>query len=124
MRRRPPRSTRTDTLFPYTTLFRSPLAAMVFVQLLRMNEALPLADALIAESLAYATLQNGPEFSAWRAANRQASAAPTESGPAVLIERTRDPPQPTLNRPDHRTRKHGRAPGEESECPDVYKSRG
>src|SRR3546814_8199675 len=26
MRRRPPRSTRTDTLFPYTTLFRSPAA--------------------------------------------------------------------------------------------------
>src|SRR3546814_4246337 len=28
MRRRPPRSTRTDTLFPYTTLFRSPMLAM------------------------------------------------------------------------------------------------
>src|SRR3546814_12687936 len=27
MRRRPPRSTRTDTLFPYTTLFRSPTVA-------------------------------------------------------------------------------------------------
>src|SRR3546814_13636724 len=27
MLRRPPRSTRTDTLFPYTTLFRSPLPA-------------------------------------------------------------------------------------------------
>src|SRR3546814_19006346 len=27
MIRRPPRSTRTDTLFPYTTLFRSPRAA-------------------------------------------------------------------------------------------------
>src|SRR3546814_6194184 len=27
MRRRPPRSTRTDTLFPYTTLFRSPAAS-------------------------------------------------------------------------------------------------
>src|SRR3546814_6058622 len=26
MRRRPPRATRTDTLFPYTTLFRSPMA--------------------------------------------------------------------------------------------------
>src|SRR3546814_17144488 len=26
MVRRPPRSTRTDTLFPYTTLFRSPMA--------------------------------------------------------------------------------------------------
>src|SRR3546814_2082502 len=29
MIRRPPRSTRTDTLFPYTTLFRSPGAAGV-----------------------------------------------------------------------------------------------
>src|SRR3546814_6068106 len=27
MIRRPPRSTRTDTLFPYTTLFRSPVQA-------------------------------------------------------------------------------------------------
>src|SRR3546814_4333583 len=27
MIRRPPRSTRTDTLFPYTTLFRSPFSA-------------------------------------------------------------------------------------------------
>src|SRR3546814_1408693 len=31
MIRRPPRSTRTDTLFPYTTLFRSPLTAFVDV---------------------------------------------------------------------------------------------
>src|SRR3546814_3578748 len=30
MRRRPPRSTRTDTLFPYTTLFRSRSQAMSF----------------------------------------------------------------------------------------------
>src|SRR3546814_14437453 len=29
MIRRPPRSTRTDTLFPYTTLFRSPLIGAV-----------------------------------------------------------------------------------------------
>src|SRR3546814_13102669 len=29
MRRRPPRSTRTDTLFPYTTLFRSPRGMIV-----------------------------------------------------------------------------------------------
>src|SRR3546814_3850051 len=28
MIRRPPRSTRTDTLFPYTTLFRSPLIVL------------------------------------------------------------------------------------------------
>src|SRR3546814_2280916 len=31
MIRRPPRSTRTDTLFPYTTLFRSYLVAAVLV---------------------------------------------------------------------------------------------
>src|SRR3546814_18410061 len=30
MRRRPPRSTRTDTLFPYTTLFRSDMADAEF----------------------------------------------------------------------------------------------
>src|SRR3546814_19171379 len=29
MRRRPPRSKRTDTLFPYTTLFRSTIAAAI-----------------------------------------------------------------------------------------------
>src|SRR3546814_16124379 len=29
MIRRPPRSTRTDTLFPYTTLFRSPLLPII-----------------------------------------------------------------------------------------------
>src|SRR3546814_4174200 len=37
MRRRPPRSTRTDTLFPYTTLFRSLTAAVVAVQPLRIG---------------------------------------------------------------------------------------
>src|SRR3546814_7600077 len=30
MSRRPPRSTRTDTLFPYTTLFRSPVRGDVY----------------------------------------------------------------------------------------------
>src|SRR3546814_12248445 len=30
MRRRPPRSTRTDTLFPYTTLFRSTAPSVVY----------------------------------------------------------------------------------------------
>src|SRR3546814_3162284 len=32
MIRRPPRSTRTDTLFPYTTLFRSALAVAGFLR--------------------------------------------------------------------------------------------
>src|SRR3546814_11885627 len=34
MIRRPPRSTRTDTLFPYTTLFRSPAAVALYRDLL------------------------------------------------------------------------------------------
>src|SRR3546814_1780562 len=35
MIRRPPRSTRTDTLFPYTTLFRSPKVAFIRLGFLR-----------------------------------------------------------------------------------------
>src|SRR3546814_6928583 len=35
MIRRPPRSTRTDTLFPYTTLFRSPQAYHRLPELIR-----------------------------------------------------------------------------------------
>src|SRR3546814_13409386 len=43
MRRRPPRSTRTDTLFPYTTLFRSradanDLSHLNFAQMLAEHE--------------------------------------------------------------------------------------
>src|SRR3546814_13868144 len=37
MRRRPPRSTRTDTLFPYTTLFRSALRSMGFSEIPIVN---------------------------------------------------------------------------------------
>src|SRR3546814_19573688 len=42
MIRRPPRSTRTDTLFPYTTLFRSPVPAR---QVPRAGDRLPLTTA-------------------------------------------------------------------------------
>src|SRR3546814_5581353 len=38
MIRRPPRSTRTDTLFPYTTLFRSLLACLTNASQLRSSE--------------------------------------------------------------------------------------
>src|SRR3546814_2774250 len=41
MIRRPPRSTRTDTLFPYTTLFRSPTASTTAT--LAMGDALAVA---------------------------------------------------------------------------------
>src|SRR3546814_1694313 len=37
MKRRPPRSTRTDTLFPYTTLFRSPFPVLSVQHARRMG---------------------------------------------------------------------------------------
>src|SRR3546814_11525720 len=40
MIRRPPRSTRTDTLFPYTTLFRLPLRTFTAPTLTRTSPAL------------------------------------------------------------------------------------
>src|SRR3546814_13451238 len=38
MIRRPPRSTRTDTLFPYTTLFRSPFVLIIGLWILIMRQ--------------------------------------------------------------------------------------
>src|SRR3546814_5306145 len=43
MIRRPPRSTRTDTLFPYTTLFRSPTIIFASLCIRTINEAAPVA---------------------------------------------------------------------------------
>ena len=44
---------------------RSPLAAMTLVQVLRQSGKLDVHGALLLESLAYATLQAGPEFRRW-----------------------------------------------------------
>src|SRR3546814_7808840 len=44
MRRRPPRSTRTDTLFPYTTLFRSDLVAAVHHPDHRLHHVVDMAE--------------------------------------------------------------------------------
>src|SRR3546814_13830575 len=48
MIRRPPRSTRTDTLFPYTTLFRSDALADPATKAVELAEKLKLADAHLA----------------------------------------------------------------------------
>src|SRR3546814_9630716 len=44
MIRRPPRSTRTDTLFPYTTLFRSPYPEWPMTEILLRAGGATLAD--------------------------------------------------------------------------------
>lgn len=82
---------------------RTPLAATVLVQLLRASEGLPLESALFAESLAYSSLQTGPEFRAWLQANRAAQPlAHRDQGPAVRIEREGGMLRLRLNRPSLR----------------------
>ncbi|MEN8161550.1 MAG: hypothetical protein ABFS41_15885, partial [Myxococcota bacterium] len=49
------------------TARRGPLATLVLVQLLRGSLERSIPEGLVAESLAYSTLQAGPEFAAWGA---------------------------------------------------------
>lgn len=78
----------------------APIAAMVLVQHLRASEALDPLSALTAESFAYATVQQGPEFRCLRF-DRKAPLA--NSGAAVEIHVTDDGGIGlTLNRPANR----------------------
>src|SRR3546814_14304445 len=52
MLRRPPKSTRTDTLFPYTTLFRSIRPWAIYQSIKQMKATGPDADAIIMSSAA------------------------------------------------------------------------
>ena len=55
-----------DELAPLTAAVEAnPQASVTLVQLLRLGDTLAPLDALVAESLAYATLQSGPEFARW-----------------------------------------------------------
>lgn len=82
---------------------KNPLATSVLVQLLRSTETVPVMDALFAESLAYATLQSGPEYRAWLAAHRAAEPArPTDAGPAVVMTRDKGTLHLELNRASNR----------------------
>src|SRR3546814_1466941 len=68
MMRRPPRSTRTDTLFPYTTLFRSPGGLF-----LRIAEGDDTADACGVVAVAAARCRCGGTASGGTAAARPAA---------------------------------------------------
>lgn len=81
---------------------QSPIAASVFAGLLRATEHQDLQSALFAESLAYSTLQSGPEFTRWRASNPPGPAAPVDPGPAVVATREGDRLALALNRPSNR----------------------
>src|SRR3546814_8943663 len=102
MIRRPPRSTRTDALFPYTTLFRSQLA------LRRISDDAPRPDRSGAD------VRAAP---ARRAGARERPHPRRRAGPAGLRRRTqpRYPPPPSLfelRKPPMKLCRHG-APGAE-----------
>ena len=79
----------------------APIASMVLVQHLRASAGLSLDDTLMAESFAYATLQQGPEFRAWQAENAALPAVSPPEAP-LLIERGEDTLRLTLDDPDNR----------------------
>src|SRR3546814_15248146 len=90
MIRRPPRSTRTDTLFPYTTLFRSPRPTPVLASAAPTHGSMPIGS----------PLDSSPDF---------------QGGPALPIAAA--PTSPPYDVPQPRQRVRGTielaAPGDE-----------
>jgi enoyl-CoA hydratase/carnithine racemase len=82
------------------TTWRTPLAATALVQLLRQSATLGIHQGLIAESLVYSTLQSGPEFGKWLRARPAKTARKPNPEPAVLVDRSDNRLQLTLNRPE------------------------
>jgi enoyl-CoA hydratase len=80
----------------------SPIAAMVLIQHLRASAGLSPAQALTAESFAYATVQAGPEFRRWHLAHASTAVHPTHRGNPLLIVREGEVLRITLNSPASR----------------------
>ena len=76
----------------------SPMASVTLVQVLRSGRSDSLDHDLMLESLAYSTLQKGPEFRRWLAPRTPASRHP-DRGSALLVERSGDRLSITFNRP-------------------------
>ena len=78
-----------------------PKASAILVQTTRMTAELPIASALVVESLGYATLQAGSEFAAWL--QRQPVRIPKLSADELLIlGRSGSQLSITLNHPENR----------------------
>ena len=75
-----------------------PSAALVLVQQLRLADQLSIANGLVAESLAYATLQHGAEFASWLGRQGR-KVRPSFDEPAVVVDDKGDTVWLTLNRP-------------------------
>ncbi|SMP56581.1 Enoyl-CoA hydratase/carnithine racemase [Novosphingobium panipatense] len=80
------------------SVMAQPAAAAVLIQLLRIIPSLPLQQALVVESLAYATLQGSASHEQWL--EGRASSPSTAGAGVVELTREGDHALAVLNRPD------------------------
>jgi len=91
--------TRTEAEMLARNIARAPIAASLLVHVLRAVEAIPVEEGLLVESLAYSSLQAGPQFLAWRASFTPSVARlDLDAGAAVEIRREQDRVALELNR--------------------------
>ncbi|MFA7554610.1 MAG: enoyl-CoA hydratase/isomerase family protein [Spongiibacteraceae bacterium] len=84
-----------------TRIRSAPIAALTLTQLLRATEPLSREHALTMESMAYATLQGGPEFARWLSTRK--TTTPTKiNDTAVRMERNSNTLIIEINRPETR----------------------
>ena len=81
---------------------QSPVASCLLIQLLRHNERTSIEEGLFAESLTYSALQHGEQFTHWLASHQRKPAERELDDPPILLARTRNTLQVTLNRPQKR----------------------
>ncbi len=82
-------------------VLRNPQAATALAQVIRLGPTLEPAAALVVESLAYSTLQSGPEHGEWLA-TRPNRGADARTDPVVQLDRQGDDLWVTLDRPERR----------------------
>ncbi|WP_055479832.1 enoyl-CoA hydratase/isomerase family protein [Sphaerimonospora mesophila] len=82
------------------TAVAAPIASMTLAMLLRSTARIPVRDGLQLESLAYSTLQSGPEFAAWLATRPRREI--TLQTDVVRLDRDAHVLTITLNRPERR----------------------
>jgi enoyl-CoA hydratase/carnithine racemase len=79
---------------------RAPFAAATLAHVLRAGRTASVEDALLLESLAYATLQGGPELARWLATRPAPAALAASPAPVVDVARDGDVLAITLVRPE------------------------
>jgi hypothetical protein len=79
-----------------------PVSSVIAAQLFRASPLVESSVALLAESLAYGILQDGPEHVAWRHFNHLSPQPPSRGRPDVMVDREDNVLSITFNRPERR----------------------